>query len=103
MRWSSCTSPELSPSILSNLSLVADQAVLAAATLRSAARPRSSLPSLSSVRTLRTRNRGQSSEANSIDILTTLFPLHIGPTYWTGQADDSHNILLTIYRYSILT
>ena len=59
MRWSSCTSPELSPSILSNLSLVADQAVLAAAPLRSAARPRSSLPSLSSVRTLRTRNRGQ--------------------------------------------
>ena len=29
------------------------------------------------------------SGANSIiDIMTTLFPLHIGPTYWTSRADD---------------
>ena len=42
------------------------------------------------------------SEASSIDILTTLFPLHIGPTYWTGRADDSHNILLTFYLYSVV-
>ena len=34
------------------------------------------------------------SEANSIDILTTLFPLHIGPTYWRIQGYCCNNIHL---------
>ena len=34
------------------------------------------------------------SEANSIDILTTLFPLHIGPIYWTSRDYYCNNIPL---------
>ena len=34
------------------------------------------------------------SEANSIDILTTLFPLHIGPIYWTNRDCCCNNIPL---------
>ena len=36
------------------------------------------------------------SEANSIDILTTLFPLHIGPIYWTNRDCYCNNIPLQI-------
>ena len=41
-------------------------------------------------------------EAKCMNILPTLFPLHIGLIYWKSRADDSHNILLTIYRYSVV-
>ena len=34
------------------------------------------------------------SEANSIDILTTLFPLHIGPIDWTSRDYYCNNIPL---------
>ena len=42
------------------------------------------------------------SEANSIDILTTLFPLHIGPTYWKSRGYCCNNILLQ-NKYIIAT
>ena len=40
------------------------------------------------------KDKKSRSEASSIDILTTLFPLHIGPTYWRIQGYCCNNIHL---------